>query len=244
MVSALNDAGFFVEPSQVIIDEHTGKSREIDIVAEYFHYSPENERICVKTHFVIEAINNLYPLVLTTERPSSPHVAEEYYFKYWCTPEENTFGEIDYLEGRWLENKSLYAQYCAITKKKTNELMASHSDDLYSSITKMVKYCSSQSVRPNWAEASDKFWRVFFWQPILVLQNDILVHKTNENGEDELVEVDNALLEFNYHTDGEPDSIVIEVVKENKLVDHLKGLAQRDKLIENKLGKLRASKSI
>ena len=238
MVSALSNAGFFVEPSQGIIDEHTGKSREIDIVAEYCRYSPENHRTCVKTHFVIEAINNLYPLILTAERPPSPHVEEECYFKYWVTPDEDTFGNIDILAGRWIKNKTLYAQYCAITKKKNKELMASHSDDLYSSIIKMVKYCTDSAIKPEWAD--DDVWRVCFWQPVLVVQNDILVHKTDDSGNDILEEVSSALLEFNYHTNGEPDSIIIEVVKEDSLIAHLLKLADRDELVENKIGELRA----
>ncbi len=241
MVKSLTQAGFFVEPSQVILDEHTGKSREIDIVAEYNQWAHEHKHICVKTHFVIEAINNLFPLVLTTERPSSPNVTEEYYFKYWVTPDESEFGEVDFLEGRWVEDQLLFAQYCSITKKKNGDLMASHGEDLYTSINKMVKYCAEMSQKPEWTDTEDKIWRAFFWQPVLVLQNDILACKENDDGEMELIDVSSALLEFNYYTNGEPDSIIIEVVREEALTEHLLSLAKRDHLVEKKLTEHRNS---
>ncbi|MCG8528056.1 MAG: hypothetical protein MI748_16860, partial [Opitutales bacterium] len=34
IIRSLNEAGFFVEPNQSIIDPETGKSREIDLIAE------------------------------------------------------------------------------------------------------------------------------------------------------------------------------------------------------------------
>lgn len=37
----LDDAGFFIESNQVVEDPITGKSREIDLVAEYYVYDKE-----------------------------------------------------------------------------------------------------------------------------------------------------------------------------------------------------------
>jgi len=72
LVRSLSELRYFVEPNQVIRDPRTGKSREIDLIAEYFSFTPERPKIAVKTYFVIEAINNKLPFILLTERPYSP----------------------------------------------------------------------------------------------------------------------------------------------------------------------------
>ena len=36
LVKSLNALGLFVEPNQVLLDERTGESREIDLVAEAY----------------------------------------------------------------------------------------------------------------------------------------------------------------------------------------------------------------
>ena len=73
LVRSLTEQGYFVEPNQVLRDPRTGKSREIDLVTEYYSYNSERPKVCVKTHFVVEAINNRFPFVLTTERPYTPN---------------------------------------------------------------------------------------------------------------------------------------------------------------------------
>ena len=110
LVRSLTDQGYFVEPNQVLRDPRTGKSREIDLVAEYYSYNRVRRNVCVKTHFVVEAINNRFPFVLTTERPSTPNADFESYIKFAATPEPNPFiGELDLYEEKqadW-ENLSL-----------------------------------------------------------------------------------------------------------------------------------------
>lgn len=64
LVRSLTSHGYFVEPNQVVRDRRTGKTREIDLIAEYFNYHPERRKVAVKTFFVVEAINNRFPFVL------------------------------------------------------------------------------------------------------------------------------------------------------------------------------------
>ena len=85
LVRALHEMNFFVDPNQCILDKVTGKSREIDIIAEY--YDGRVRDICVKTLFIIEAINNIHPLVLMTRREFSPSTDTENYLRYIVTPE-------------------------------------------------------------------------------------------------------------------------------------------------------------
>ena len=83
----------------MILDVRTGKSREIDLVAEFFRHSPGRPKVCAMTHFVVEALNNRFPFVLTTQRPYSPAANFESYVKFICTPDHNPFVEaIDIFE--------------------------------------------------------------------------------------------------------------------------------------------------
>jgi hypothetical protein len=62
-----------------------GKSREIDMTAESAAGS-FRRGVCVKTTFVIEAVNNRFPVILLTERPSSPNADFESYLKFSTSP--------------------------------------------------------------------------------------------------------------------------------------------------------------
>lgn len=82
LVRSLTELRFFVEPNQVIRDPRTGKSREIDLVAEYFNFNRDRPQVAAKTHFVVEAINNKFPFILLTERPYSPGADFESYVQF------------------------------------------------------------------------------------------------------------------------------------------------------------------
>lgn len=242
LVSRLNENGFFVDPNQMIVDPNTGKSRELDIVTEYYDRdAPRRPRCCVKAIFVIEAINNPYPVVLLTERPSSPNSGFEDYTRCWVTgPQAVTSAivELELDELKLPSNRPLYAQYCGISKKKANgDLMASHLDDLYSSLTKAVRYSAdnlnSHEIRQGNDE--DEYWRVFFWQPVLALSGRLLVTKLGPDQQPILEETDAALLEFNYHDDDYQRSMVVQVVTEDALIATLKQTVAVDSTIEQKL---------
>src|SRR4051812_27756419 len=79
LVRDLDARDFFVEPNQVVLDPRTGKSREIDLVAEYRSGFENGRMVSVKTRFIAEVVNNKYPFVLLTRRPSTPNADVESY---------------------------------------------------------------------------------------------------------------------------------------------------------------------
>jgi hypothetical protein len=87
LVKMLDGLELFVESNNSYLDEKTGVSREIDLIAETGRFDTPREKICVKTSFVIEAINNLYPVVLLTEQTWSPNAQQDDYIPYCCTPD-------------------------------------------------------------------------------------------------------------------------------------------------------------
>src|SRR6185312_6386491 len=66
---------FYVDTNQVIKDPFTGKSREIDIIAETSHYDADvaQLQVAVKITFICEVKNNLYPVILMTPYTFSPN---------------------------------------------------------------------------------------------------------------------------------------------------------------------------
>jgi hypothetical protein len=87
LVKMLDGLELFVESNNSYLDEKTGVSREIDLIAETGRFDTPREKVCVKTIFVIEAINNLYPVVLLTEQTWSPNAQQDDYIPYYCTPD-------------------------------------------------------------------------------------------------------------------------------------------------------------
>ena len=76
LVKMLDEMELFVEPNNSYLDEKTGISREVDLIAETGRIEMSREKTCVKTIFVIEAINNLYPVVLLTEQTWNPNTQQ------------------------------------------------------------------------------------------------------------------------------------------------------------------------
>ena len=74
----LSERGFFIESNQVIEDQYSGKSREIDLTAEYYNYKKENVgfKTASKIRFVFEIKNNLFPIVLLTKWEFSPYIED------------------------------------------------------------------------------------------------------------------------------------------------------------------------
>jgi hypothetical protein len=116
LVASLENNEFFVEPNQVILDENTGKSRELDIIAEKPIDSLHRD-VSVRSIFVIEAINNKYPLILTTLREYNSNEPFELQETYYATPDE-VFNTPKIGTRIDPENNGLYSQYCSITRKK------------------------------------------------------------------------------------------------------------------------------
>lgn len=246
IVRELDAQGYFVEPNQVLRDPRTGKSREIDLVAEYYSYVPEHRGLRVKTHFVVEIVNNRLPVVLLTQRPFSPNSDFESYVKFGTTPDPAPFYlELDIYEERSPQNEALFAQYCALSMKKgeARELMASHPDDLYSSLQKLSEYVEQElEVFQHWgAETKNDIWRVFFWHPMLVVGGQLFAISVSDSGNPKVEEVESAFLEFNWHQGEDHKTTAIEVVQIAAMYERMAKIVSWDSALEAKLHALRGS---
>jgi len=244
LVHRLNDLGYFVEPNQVMRDPRTGKSREVDLVAEYYSYNPDHEKVCVKTYFVVEVVNNKLPVVLLTQRPSSPNANSESYVKFALTPEPNPFYDKFHLyDERGPDSKRLFSQYCALTRKKgeARELMASHPEDLYGSLQKLAEYTEEDFA--GWAEFENlettPFWRIFFWHPMLVVGGQLVTAHAREDGSIVLDDAESAFLEFNWHEGEERRTTVIEFVTVDAFFQRLDQIVTQDANMQERLHRIR-----
>lgn len=232
VVRSLAGARFFVEPNVAILDERTGKSREIDVVAEYYEYDAERRHVSVRTYFAIEAVNNNLPFVLMTPHPGSPNDVFEEYLRYGATPDASScLSSIDLYDERGGDNPR-YTQYCGLSRKKANDdLMASHLDDIYTSLLKLAEFTESQYeafLSRQWA-ADDPFWRLHFWQGILVVGGDLVTATQDENGDLSVEEVESGTLIFNFHMRGEPRSTLIHVIRETHLLQFVQSVVAVDR---------------
>lgn len=243
LVRSLSDAQFFVEPNVAHKDPRTGKAREIDLVAEDAS-GYRRSGVCVKTTFVIEAINNRYPVVLLTERPYTPNADFESYIKFGSTPDPCPFlSKFHVYEEKNADWDNLFSQYCAVTKKTDeDEFMASHSDDMFASLLKLAEYTQGELTEfEEWTSKEEGvFWRLFLWQPMLVVSGQLMVAKVGDNGAVQLQEVPLARLEFNWHDSEEKKTTVIEVIREDFLLERLEAVRSQDSEIESRMFAYRA----
>lgn len=240
IVERLHANNFFVEPNVAHKDPRTGKSREVDLVAEPIYANSVNQCVA-RTKFVLEAINNRFPVVLMTERHSTPNADFESYLKFGTTPVD-LCPDLDVYELKKADWENLYSQYCQVTRKKDGkELMASHPDDMYSSLLKLAEYTEETLLEFNnfATEDSGTFWRMFFYHPILVVSEQLLVARLTEHGDLHLEDAQIARLEFNWH-DGElPKTTIIEVIREDHLITRLQEINEIDRHITARLGAAR-----
>lgn len=152
IVHSLVQNGFFIEPNQRIIDPTTGKSREIDLVAELWdsvhERPPLDTKVCVSVRFVCEAKNNPHPVVLLTELPFSPnletwdslHEGRTGFFRH--EPIDPSF--FDFLT----DGQKPYTQYCSFKPKKNgkdSDWLAWHPDDFHDDLEKIISYCRQEA---------------------------------------------------------------------------------------------------
>ncbi len=238
IVRSLTAADFFVEPNVAHRDPRTSKSREIDLTAEDAT-AGYSAGCAVKTTFIIEAINNRYPVVLLTERQSTPNADFESYVKFSGTPDPWPFLDaVDVYEERATDWRNLFSQYCALSKKSgKDELMASHPDDIYTSLLKLAEFTESQLSEFNeWAVGSlGEYWRLFFWQPMLVVSGQLMTVKHASNGELQFEETALARLEFNWHDGEVRKTTAIEVLREDFLISRLDTIRAQDKAMANRI---------
>ncbi|MGD0649778.1 MAG: hypothetical protein ABSA97_01310 [Verrucomicrobiia bacterium] len=250
LVKALDALGLLVEPSQSLLDETTGVSREVDIVAESYRQATETPKICVKTTFVIEAINNIYPVVLLTRKLWTPNTPSDDYLHYKVTPSEDKpyhpfLDKLDLQQVQGVHRWEIYSQYCAFTRKKQNdELMASHPEDLHASIRKAVSYLFvSKDEYYGWMDnhPEDSYWRLFQWQALVVLQGDLYIMREDERKKPDLVAVGVARLEYNFHHRGTPRTVIVNFVTESALPQFVEEVLVHNETIETQIAALRPS---
>jgi hypothetical protein len=244
LVRSLSDAGFFVEPNVAIADPRTGKSREIDLSVEFFDYETARDRVSVKTHFTIETINNNLPLILMTPHPGSPNEDFENYLRYGTTPEPCSFLDgIDLYEEKAVFGAARFSQYCGLSRKKSGEaLMASHLEDLYSSLQKLAEFVEQEAESFGSREwDADSFWRLWFWQGILVVGGELLVVSEAQDGSLSLTEAEQATLIFNFHVADQPRSVLIHTVREGRLLPYLNDVVAVDRHIATRIRALRST---
>lgn len=236
LVRALSGADFFVEPNVAHKDPRTGKSREVDLVAEDASLS-FHPMMCVKTTFVVEAVNNRFPFVLLTERPSTPGSNFENYIKVgWSEAVQPFFSKFDLYGEKKADWENLFSQYCVLSKKNSkDELMASHPDDIYGSFLKLAEYTENEMKGfADW-QGAERYWRMFFWQPMLVVSGQLVTVMLGEDGTPQLRETPMGRLEFNWHDVDAPQTTVIEVVREDYFLERVKAIRAHDADIETRM---------
>ena len=239
------DSGFFVEPSVALLDERTGISREVDMTCESYKEGREFDQLCCKTYFITEVINNKYPIAILGERHWSPWMAAEDHYRCRWTPHDEVEIVAD-LTLKHRETNRLFSQYCCFARKKTKagELMACHSDDLHSSIRKSVELTLRQFKSAEWMEESKniEYWRIFFWRPLIVLHDGLYLCDESK-GDHQMIKVNAASLEYNFHHEGEPESIVVDFVVESYLETYLKKQWEFINILEQGMDSHRSNKS-
>jgi hypothetical protein len=245
IVECLDSLGFFVESNCAYLDRKTGVSQEMDVVAETFRFNQEPGNTCIKTTFIMEAINNAYPALLMTPYKWTPNIDEEEFSPYCVTPpatdDDHPFmSDLPFLEIWRYSHPSIYSQYCGFSRKKQNdELMASHPEDLYASLKKAVEYALTRRDESNeWmAKANDKYWRIFQWRPVVVLGGELYLFENSK-----VLPTAHACLRFNLHWNGEARGILVDFITEDALPALVKTVEKEDEAIESKLRELRKEK--
>ncbi len=220
----LSCANFFIETNQVIEDPFTGKNREIDLIAEYKQQTrqPNNLKCYTNARFVFEIKNNAAPFVLLTDFEHSPYKDDCEGMKEYLTVPSN----IQYWTGdsyyELLINErshSIFTQYCSFSKKKNEEIMASHPDNIYEGLSKITQFCEENIGQLQ--ESSDGYLRHILYLPVLLLRDDLFELKHNNNGKESLSKVDCSTLVYSYHANSKPTKAFIFVVTEKGMPDFI-----------------------
>ena len=243
----LSKTGFFVESNRVIKDPVTGKSREIDLIAEYdtiFSERKMRDRVIASTKFIIEAKNNPHPMVLMTNLKWNPSIELTLTLKEVITETEGVHHSLeDGFFGRLIgfgtiEETNIYTQYCTFRKKKDSgkdELMAWHPDEFHEGLMKIIQYCDEEM--EEWEDSEpDDYLRDFLYLPVIVLGGDLYELKTEENNQQPILQkVDSSKLLYNYHKDDVPRSGLIYVVTRHGFSDFIKKMLDIEQTIEEEM---------
>jgi hypothetical protein len=245
IVKYLASSGFFVESNQVIKDPHTGKSREIDLTAEYYQYNASNSenRCATKVRFVFEVKNNIAPIVLLTRYEPSPNIEDYLGLKqYFTVPSGISYAHYDGFMDPLIESKkySIFTQYCSFQKKKANEdLMALHPDNIHDGLGKICQFCEENTIDSDESEPADGCLRHFLYLPVLLINDNLfeLSYSTDDNIK--LLRTETAILVHNYHFENVPSMAFIPVITKRGFPDFLQFMIEIEQRLEKKMIELR-----
>ena len=241
VVRALADADFFVEPNVGHRPLH-GVVRSIDLTAEAAGRI-NHPGTCVKTTFVLQTINNDYPVVLLTERPSTPNADFESYVKFGTSPVPCPFfDQFHIYDERSADWHNLFSEICALVKEQeSGEFIASRSSNLYSSLLNASQYTEDEvTAFEEWvSESSEQYWRLFFWHPMIVVSGQLLTAKVTGCEAVQLQEVPLARLEFNWQDGDDRNTTIVEIVREDFLLERLESIREQDYAIEARIHEIK-----
>ena len=238
--------GYEIESNFVTIDPITGNNREIDIFAQIYDESrsggeKEALKLIASTWFVMEIKNNNSPFVLLTEFEFKPDSRVHGGLKLVSTiPSDSSF--IDYFGYPSFHidisdrKRKIYTQYCSFSRKnQKNELMASHPDNLYSDILKIVNYC--EEMVESWEDndfnmSGDDYLRNFLYLPVLVINDDLFELNLLKRGGKRLTKVSYSKLAFGYRYKSEPKVAIVYIVTKEGLEDFLSMTRKMDMQVE------------
>jgi hypothetical protein len=222
----LANNGFFVESNVIFQDPITTKNREIDIVAETYNdfSSGDFDRVSCKIRYYFELKNNDFPLVLLTKLQFNPNTPEDIFKEVLTVPTGIEYDSYSaFTEKLYDPEQNFYTQYCSFSKKKDNEIMASHPDEFYSSLSKLCWYCEKRTTETNefFEEMTNEYFRHWLDLPVLLLSNDLYELNFDEGSNPKLEKVKYSRLLLNFHHNDTPTSTVIYVVTKEYLKDWL-----------------------
>lgn len=218
--SLLSKTGFFVESNQVILDPLTGKSRELDLLAEFYEHRPASGdlRCCSIVKYAFEIKNNIYPLVLLTQFKSSPNIENWLGLKEALNlPEGIKYDSSESYYDNLINERSehIFSQFCSFQKKKANEdLMAVHPENLHPGLMKLVQYCEEQVemmdtdlIYESPRNEKMDYFRHFLYLPVLLINDDLYEFKDGK-----MEKRESSVLVFNYHYKGDPKMAYVFVL--------------------------------
>lgn len=220
IANTLVSADFFIESNQVIEDPITGKSREIDLIAEYYdrdYVGRSEHKACAKIKFVFEIKNNIYPLVLMTKLEFSPNIEIWESIKEIQTEPEgiNSSSTNSFYEILLGNNEPIFTQYCSFDVKKgkkIEEIIASHPEQVYTGLSKITQYC--EEAVESWEDPDifQKYYRKFLFMPVLLINEDLFELEVGLDNEPALNKVEESRLVFNYFYKNNPKLATVWVV--------------------------------
>jgi hypothetical protein len=229
------DRGYFVETNQVLKDPITGKSRELDLLAESREINPVCGEVNAysRIYFTCEVKNNLYPIVLLTPYHFSPNGDERGGLKQGQTGEGLQQGlDLDYFITQWtstLSDLTQFTQYCSFERKKNNhknELMAVHPEELYVGLSKITQACEEavdvwRSSELTNIGKTDRVHRNHLFLPVLIVKDQLYELSVGADGGHNFRQVQSSRLHFAYYYQDEARTALVYVVTQAGLNDFI-----------------------